>query len=170
MQDDLFSAYNGTYGSVDRITSIEREQSERESGKLSERAQSIMLVLFQAGKWGMTWDMIGKELELHHGQVSGVLSNLHKKHKIFSLSQKLEGEKSLRYVHSLYAGCWHETERYDSPVQTKAGVRKQALESLLWEIKLINTSAELFSRQGLENAIQRALDEFEKQTATTPND
>jgi hypothetical protein len=142
-QDDLFSAYNGTYGSVQREGSITRELTERESGKMSRRAELVLKVLYDThGALGATWEQLGADLALHHGQISGVLSNLHKRGLIFCLAYRVNNEKSHRYIHNAFRDFFPEDKRIDTPVQTKAGKRKAALERVLAELREIDAACD----------------------------
>ena len=76
-QLDLFTYYGQTGGFVARPASVDRAMREIATGKLSERQAQILDLLDDAGFCGLTWQGCGDLLGLHHGQISGALSNLH---------------------------------------------------------------------------------------------
>ena len=85
-----FNTYNGTAGYVNRPASKERALRQRENKVLSDQAIRVLDLLNYAGRDGMTWRELGDALDLHHGQISGLLSNMHQKEMLFSLVQKRE--------------------------------------------------------------------------------
>jgi hypothetical protein len=161
--------YNGSSGSVPRDTSIDREKSERESGATSLRARRTMHLLQLRGNYGLTWKEMQQAYhnyfgeQLHHGQISGVLSNLHRDGRIFTTKTVKRGN-CLAYFHSLQRGYFSDDERYDDPVQTKAGIRKAALESLLANIRLLNDHQEELSYGEFTELLAIYLERFDKQT------
>lgn len=134
-QPDLFSitdddvlTYNGTTGSVNQPASQARAKREATSGEATDRAKDILRNL--AGKpSGMTWQELAQLMNLHHGQMSGALSNLHRSGQVFMLRD--QRNRCHPYVHSNLRHLWREEERIDQPAQTKAGKRKNDLERLL---------------------------------------
>ena len=113
----LFAYPDQTFGHVNRDTSTERATTEADNGTATERALRILEALHhQTG--GLTWNELGEQLGLHHGQVSGALSNLHKNGRVFMLRTKRG--KSHPYVHNRYRNAYLDDERYDTPAQTRA--------------------------------------------------
>lgn len=134
-QPDLFSitdddvlTYNGTTGAVNQPASQQRATKEAKSGEATERAKRILQHL-QHKTAGMTWQELAPVLNLHHGQMSGALSNLHKSGHVFMLRE--QRNRCHPYVHSSLRHLWREEERIDQPAQTRAGKRKNDLERLL---------------------------------------
>lgn len=80
--------YAGTEGSSGSDASHERAEAEAADGTASARQRLILAELEYAGASGMTWRELGTNLGLHHGQVTGSLSNLHKGQKIARLTVK----------------------------------------------------------------------------------
>lgn len=128
-QPDLWAAYNGTGGFVARPASRERAIREVQDGTLSARQKAIRVRLATAGRHGMTWKELGDLLGLHHGSVSGALSNLHKMGAVFMLRE--QRDRCHPYVHAMYRDWFAEDERYDEPVRTKRTQRNDLLEELL---------------------------------------
>ena len=87
--------YNGTGGWSGTDTSEARAQWMIESGELSNTQRGVVQHLSTAKAYGATW----KEIRLpdknggfmHHGSISGALSNLHKNGRISRLTSKREG-------------------------------------------------------------------------------
>lgn len=66
-----------TGGHSGGATSAARAYTERDDGTLGRRQYLVMDYLARAFENGGTWREIGDAMGWHHGQVSGVLSNLH---------------------------------------------------------------------------------------------
>lgn len=88
--------YNGTGGWSGTETSKARAEYMVESGELSKTQRGVLQHLLTAKAHGATW----KEIRLpdtknggfmHHGSISGALSNLHKKGTISRLTSKRDG-------------------------------------------------------------------------------
>lgn len=134
-QPDLFAEameellYNGRSGAVNASdTSRERADAEDASGETSRRVQTILEHL-QLRRDGMTWPELAAVLKLHHGQVSGALSMMHKAGLVFALTAKRN--RCHPYVHARYRQIYGDHERIDQPARTKAGAEKEALAALL---------------------------------------
>jgi len=128
-QLSLFTIYNGTGGFVNRPASVNRAINEATSGKLSERQTLILGLLAEAGANGLTWHVCGERLGLHHGQISGALSNLHGCGEVFTLNKLLKGCHP--YVHSKYRSDWTPEERCDEPVKTVSTKKRELQDQLL---------------------------------------
>jgi hypothetical protein len=124
----LFTPYNGTGGYVERPASMERAVREAEDGTLSARQQAVLDALWDAGLTGATWRTLGQLLNLHHGQVSGVLSILHKEGMVFMLRK--QQDRCHPYVSYRYRFAYNDEDVYDKPVETRAGQRKALLDDL----------------------------------------
>ena len=128
-------------------TSRERAQREDADGTATRRRQLIMSRLFNA-PFGMTWREMAKETGLHHGQVSGALSVLHKQGRIAMLKDKRD--KCHPYVHPKYFDDYQGLLILE-PAQTLAGRRQQAINEVL-------QAARAFCQTGLNaHAIREAL-------------
>lgn len=121
-------AYAGTQGHVARPASQDRAEREAFDGTAADRSLSI-LALLQRNPRGMTWGEIADALNLHHGQASGALSNLHKNGRVFMLREKRG--KAHAYVHDTYRDAYPETERFDTPAQTRAGKIREAERTII---------------------------------------
>lgn len=126
--DTLFP-YNGSAGHVDRPASVQRADRERLDGVVSDRALSVLTHLFNVGSEGATWKELGSSLGLHHGQISGCLSVLHKSGRVFAT--KAQRDRCHVYVYSSYKNCYEPEQRFDEPVKTKSTARKEALDRVV---------------------------------------
>lgn len=124
-----FAPYRGTGGYAGTDTSRERAESEIDDGTLAVRQQKILDALDEQGAGGATWATLGRILSLHHGQISGALSNLHQAGLVFMLRKR--HNRSHPYVHLNYRGMYTDDEVHDSPKQTKAGMRRGVLDDLV---------------------------------------
>jgi hypothetical protein len=131
--EQLFTPYNGTGGYVERPTSIARAIDEVADGTLSQRQQAVLQLLNKAGRNGCIWTAIGQQLNLHHGQASGVLSNLHKAGEVFMLRKKIM--RCHPYVAKQFRCYYKDDEVFDTPATTRAGERKELLEKLLLQCR-----------------------------------
>lgn len=135
MTDDLFTyamqelLYNGRSGAVNASdTSRERADQEDKDGSTQERI-NLVLEQLKLRRDGMTWAELGAVLKLHHGQISGCLSMMHKAGLVFALRTKRN--RCHPYVHAAYREIYGPLERIDAPVKTKATQEKEALQTLL---------------------------------------
>jgi DNA-binding MarR family transcriptional regulator len=88
MQESLFDVlkeitepikpYAGTSGWSGSSTSRERAERQDKDGTTSKRQRAVLDALNTFGEHGATWTELGSLLDLHHGSISGVLSNLHR--------------------------------------------------------------------------------------------
>lgn len=134
-QPDLFSItdddampYSGTAGFVSQPASAQRAQSEARTGEATARARRVLSVL-ESHPAGLTWKQLSTLMNLHHGQVSGALSTLHKSGHVFML--QTQRDRCHPYCHATHRLNYADAERIDQPTQTKAGKRKDDLEQLL---------------------------------------
>jgi hypothetical protein len=134
-QPDLFSVgdddalpYAGTAGFVSQPASAQRAQSEARSGEATARARAVLAHL-EAHPTGLTWKELATLMNLHHGQISGALSNLHKSGHVFMLHA--QRNRCHPYCHAKHRVNYPPAARIDEPAQTKAGKRKDDLEQLL---------------------------------------
>ena len=134
-QPDLFSIgdddalpYAGTAGFVSQPASAQRAQSEARSGEATARARAVLAHL-EAHPTGLTWKELATLMNLHHGQVSGALSTLHKSGHVFML--QTQRNRCHPYCHAKHRVNYPPAARIDEPAQTKAGKRKDDLEQLL---------------------------------------
>jgi predicted transcriptional regulator len=125
---DNYNTYAGTSGYVNQPASLARATTEASSGVSTERAQRILNQLADQPA-GMTWKQLSMRLNLHHGQISGALSNLHKSGHVFMLRQ--QRAKCHPYVLSIYRDQYKPEQRIDEPVKTKSNQRLTDLEELL---------------------------------------
>lgn len=128
-QPDLWTAYNDTAGFVARPASRERAIREVQDGELSARQKTIRVRLATAGAEGMTWKELGEALGLHHGKVSGALSNMHALGAVFML--RTQRDRCHPYVHAMYRDWFSEDERYDEPARTRNSRRNELMTELL---------------------------------------
>ena len=126
--------YRGTGGYVRRDTSQARAEEEVASGKLTERQTMVLALLRGAGEKGLTWFQLGKDLGLHHGQISGVLSNLHKDGRVFMLKDTREG--SHPYVHGSIRDRFQDDQIYVAPVRTSINEIRDQLRRVVEAVEL----------------------------------
>ena len=79
--------YNGTGGWSGSETSRQRAEHEVQNGTLSERQNVTFRFISVMGAHGATWKELATAYNWHHGQASGVLSNLHKDGFIVRLTE-----------------------------------------------------------------------------------
>lgn len=124
-QQSLFG-YGDTAGFVNRPASEERARREAKTGAISDRAKLFLSMLLGTHEKGMTWKEIHElEPELHHGQISSVLSNLHKTGHVFQLVEMRNGCHP--YCHYTQQYHFAEHEIFLTPTSTKAGQRLKLL-------------------------------------------
>lgn len=79
--DGASSGHSGSDTSEARATEADR------SGETARRQRAVLAYLALRQERGATWQEVGRVLDLHHGQASGVLSNLHKAGRITRLTE-----------------------------------------------------------------------------------
>ena len=158
----LFTPYNGTGGYVERPASIERAVREAQDGTLSKRQSDIVQELDVAGVQGATWKTLGQILNLHHGQVSGALSNLHKAGEVFMLRAKQNRCHS--YVLKRYRWAYTDEQVFDTPATTRAGERPALLNDLY---ATCQAAKEVGWSAGMQTAVTTIVDMIAVHDATT---
>ena len=123
--DDLLAElpvtpYAGTGGWSGTETSRARAEDDKTSGRLSQRQQDVLRALYDQPD-GLIWSEIASALNLHHGQASGALSNLHKAGLVFQLTTPRHN--CLPYVHRHFQHL-HEHRR-DTPGTNKSGISRR---------------------------------------------
>ena len=111
-------------------TARQQDMAEREArdGTFTVRARRVLDAL-QSQPTGMTWRELGSRLGLHHGQISGALSNLHRTGHVFMLTAKRD--RCHPYVHVAFRSQFVAEDRIDHPSQTKAGRQKEIEREIL---------------------------------------
>lgn len=116
--------YAGNGGWSGSATSRARAEHDVVSGKLAKRQQQVLDRLSSEPN-GMIWKELGACLGLHHGQISGALSNLHKAGFVFQLLEPRDG--CLPYVHNKFTTMYPERkERPAEPKQKVANTKSNA--------------------------------------------
>jgi len=120
--DDLLAdlpviPYRGTGGWSGTSTSRSRAEEESTNGSLSQRQEAVLAALFDHPR-GRIWSEIAATLNLHHGQASGALSNLHSAGLVFQTTTPRH--RCLPYVHHRFRHL-HD-ERRDHPTSNKRGM------------------------------------------------
>ena len=120
---DLFHPslpYNGHSGHVaGSETSKARAMAEDESGVTASRQKQILEAL-QKNPVGYTWKELAGRLDLHHGQISGALSALHKDGWVFALKRERGGSQI--YMHYSFRDDHGAALRLDFPAVTRSRV------------------------------------------------
>ena len=158
-QPELWLGYNETSGYVLRPASQERAWREINDGSLSQRQQDIRIELAMAGVEGMTWKELGDKLGLHHGKISGALSNMHMCGAVFMLRE--QRDRCHPYVHSMYRDWLDEDKRYDEPTKTRNGKRNQLIGELLETCRFAAANGWSASMQDGVNRIVTMLDDYD---------
>ncbi len=128
-QETLWLAYGETAGYVQRPASKERAVREVKDDTLSKRQLLISEYLDSAWLQGMTWKELSDKTSLHHGKVSGALSNLHGKGVVFMLRK--QRNKCHPYILARYRSQFADDEVFDEPARTRNGTRNALLAELL---------------------------------------
>lgn len=108
--------YAGTSGWSGSTTSKERAERQDNDGTTSKRQQAVLNALADSGEAGATWNELGALLGLHHGAVSGVLSNLHRERVISRLTDR-RGRSQIYILPQYVAG--REVEAFRPNVSTR---------------------------------------------------
>lgn len=124
--DDLFSSTPFVAGSD---TSRERARIEDTNGTASKRRKHILELLRVAGPAGMTWQEVAEKTGLHHGQVSGALSVMHKDGWVASL--RIKRNRCHPYIHAQWAQDHPRDMVQLEPAQTLAGRKQEATQTLI---------------------------------------
>ena len=128
-QETIWLAYGETAGYVQRASSKERAVREVKDGTLSKRQQLLLVFLDAAGTDGLTWKQLADITALHHGQVSGALSIMHKNNEIFAL--RIVRDRCHPYVHNAYKSIYAADERFDDAIRTVSSLRIELLMRLV---------------------------------------
>lgn len=124
--DDALAAipitpYAGTGGWSGSETSRDRAIREANSGELTKRQHDALSVLAEHPD-GLVWSDLAGILNLHHGQISSVLSNLHHAGVIFqTLTPR---NRCLPYVHGKFRD--RHNDRRDEPIKRAQTIPPQA--------------------------------------------
>jgi hypothetical protein len=149
--DDDFLPYAGTAGFVAQPASAQRAHNEARSGEATARARAVLAHL-EANPDGLTWKQLGTALNLHHGQISGALSNLHKAGAVFMLNK--QRDRCHPYCHAKWRINYTAEERIDEPVKTKGSQRQQDLEQLL-ELIAVHVRVGNIKNAAIINAVEQ---------------
>lgn len=142
--------YGGHSGHVaNSETSTERAFAEDGSGETSKRLSDI-LRLMRAHPAGLTWMELGAQLDLHHGQISGALSTLHRLGEVFML--KAKRDRCHPYVHAVHRRNYPPDMRLDVPAKTRVTEEREAREVLLIAVDAVLSSQSWDTIQALREA------------------
>lgn len=120
--------------SVSQLKNLKPNESELWTpyrGSISERQRLILQALMYEGTDGATWKQLGKNLNLHHGQISGALNGLHQLGLVFMLRAKKDG--CHLYVSHLCRDKFTDEQVHDAPPPNKGKQRRQLLDELFAE-------------------------------------
>jgi len=150
---DLFSPTPYVAGSD---TSRDRALSEDANGTTTLRRGDLLERLRMAGLAGKTWRELAADTGLHHGQVSGALSVMHKDGLIACLTTRRD--RCHPYIHAQWIASHDPETVLLEPAQTLAGKRNTAIQDVI-------DAARYFCERGLgagniREALKR-LDEIE---------
>lgn len=157
-QPDLFSItdeellpYAGTAGFVTQPASALRAQREASTGEATARARAVLAHL-EANPDGLTWKQLGTAMNLHHGQISGALSNLHKAGAVFMLNK--QRDRCHPYCHAKWRINYTAEQRIDEPVKTKGSQRQQDLEKFV-ELIAVHVRVGNITNAAIINAVEQ---------------
>ena len=161
----LVGAYkHGTAGWAGTDTSRERAFSERDSGELSDRLERVLQMVRNSHGTGLTWKEIASQTHLHHGQVSGALSNLHKQGLVF-ITKSGKRDRCHVYYHRDCAWAFESSDRIDQPQVSSTKQRQATLEELVHLVEAVfprtlfdGRSLDVHSARELESQIVELLD------------
>lgn len=135
-------------------TSRDRARTEDAQGITVARRRQTSALVNEAGVAGMTWKELADATGLHHGQVSAVLSTLHKAGLLFQLKERRHGCHP--YVDTDFLSFFMPDEVNLEPVKTRATRDADAIENLLDAVRA-------FRDRGLGlGAILEAFEEVER--------
>ena len=124
--------------------SRDRAEYENRSGAWSRNKIKIHDLIWKSRLQGMTWRDVARFCpDLHHGQISGILSKLHQDGFIVSLRAKREGCHP--YIDCAWKENFHYWERFDHPVKTKAKQNSEIAEM----VKMIFDENPSLGRRGM---------------------
>ena len=153
MNEENELPYAGTAGYVSGSdTSRERAQKEAMTGVATYRQKKVLEWLDQNPK-GMTWKELGTFMGLHHGQISGALSVLHKVGKVAQLRSKRNNCHP--YISINFVEHYPLTELILAPSETKSGKRRQALEKVIIAARLVDSDYNIESAALLRESLAR---------------
>lgn len=98
---------------------------------ISDREMRVMQTLLYARTDGATWRQLSETLDLHHGQISGVLNGLHQLGLVFMLRERKD--RCHPYVSHLFRDLFTDEQVYDEPPMNKGKERRNLLNELLAE-------------------------------------
>lgn len=112
---------------VEREASVQRAQTLKRSGKYEARRRRVCELLAERNVQGMTWRELGAAMNLHHGQISGLLSSMHAAGDIFAL--RMMRDKCHPYVLSEFRVFYKDDDRIDEPATTRASRDRRIVET-----------------------------------------
>jgi len=106
-------------GFVNRPASRDRAEYESRSGIWSNRKTLFLSEIMKSCSRGLTWREISEIFpNLHHGQISGVLSKLHQEGKVFALRSKRD-DRCHPYIDESFRHLFDVKDRFDHPIKTQ---------------------------------------------------
>lgn len=115
--------------SVDRPASRDRAQRETLSGQFGQRLEYVLRLVEQSSHHGLTWREVADLTGLHHGQVSGALSTLHKEGMVVSL--RATRGRCHPYVARRFAWLLDDGSYFVTPAKTRATHNREVVEQLV---------------------------------------
>lgn len=161
MEDVNLFTYANTLGSVNRETSKTRTTRE----EATKRAQHILDLLNPEATKGFTWKELAQITGLHHGQISGLLSNMHRAGLVAQLRAKRDGCHP--YIHADYVAWCGDGEVFIEPVSTQAGRTRTRLNLLMDALE--QCSRENWSNPDTVWALRITYEEIKKDLANEDN-
>lgn len=113
---------------ADSDTSRDRARHEDETGITTARQRAILDFLSDKPA-GLNWRELGSMLELHHGQISGALSVMHRDGRVYQLTTKRNNCHV--YIHPHFADMYPASMVVLEPVKTFATKERAAMEAVV---------------------------------------
>lgn len=138
--------YGGLTAPGGSEASRDANQEDIESGKISDMMVTALGHLRNAGPFGLTWAELGEKEGWHHGRVTSVLSNLHRKGIVTALrkADPERGRSSIYVLPEFTEG--RDTRKYRGTKASKAlaavGPQADRIKELEQEVALWRTRAE----------------------------
>ena len=142
-----------SFAHVNRDTSRERAQREVADGTFNARRQRVLDLLKQHPQ---TWRDLAEQTGLHHGQISSLLSVLHRNGEIVMMKERKD--RCHPYTHIDNTRWMMPDEYWIEPVETKASRKSRTADALA------ETVAQFLNRKANTNDLVKSLETYWKET------
>lgn len=142
--------------SIKTLTADKSELWTPYKSAIGERQRTVLQALMYEGKNGATYKQLGKNLELHHGQISGLLSDLHKLGLVFIVRKKKDN--CYLYVSHLYRDSYDDADVIDTPPQYNVAERRKLLEELFIKCLEIRANNNDFKTEAISDLLDQIIE------------